>query len=82
MKFKDFYNEEMMLEMAYILKKRHIDMPCNTLISAMNNSKQGPRIKIQNNNSTNLQPENMFSMSIPDLKITGIIHIPDQKMIS
>ena len=71
MKFGDFLNEEMLLEMANILRKRHKEMPCNIFISAKNNSKHGPRIKIQNNYSTNLQQENMFSMSIPDLKITG-----------
>ena len=71
MKFGDFLNEEMLLEIANILKKRHKEMPCNIFISVKNNSKHEPRIKIQNNYSINLQQESMFSMSIPDLKITG-----------
>lgn len=74
MNFKDYLYEkdsELLLEMANILRKRHHEMPCNIFISGKNNSKHGPRIKIQNNHSLNLQSNNMFIMSIPDLKITG-----------
>lgn len=74
MNFKDYLYEkdsELLLEMANILHERHSEMPCNIFISAKNDSKHGPRIKIQNNYSPKLQSNNMFSMSISDLKITG-----------